>query len=151
MAGRSLDRASRDRGASQRQLRVGELVRHSVARIFERGDLRDPDLAGVAITVSEVSLSPDLKVATVWIMPLGGIGLDTVLTGLKRAAPHLRRLVAAEVDLRSAPRLVFRADPSFDTASRIDNLLRKPDVARDLVAMDDVDDGEPTPDNGHGA
>ena len=63
----------------------------------------------------------------------------------------LSQIGVAEVDLRSAPRLVFRADPPFDTASRIDNLLRKPDVARDLVAMDDVDDGEPTPENGHGA
>ncbi|HEY7991139.1 MAG TPA: 30S ribosome-binding factor RbfA [Stellaceae bacterium] len=117
---------------SQRQLRVGEELRHALARLFERGTLRDPQLAGVAITVTEVRVSPDLKHATAFVMPLGGARLADVLAGLGRSAGYLRREIAKEVRLRLAPELVFAADTSFDHASRIDRLLRQPEVERDL-------------------
>lgn len=117
---------------SQRQLRVGEELRHALARIFERGALRDPALSGTAITVTEVRVSPDLKHATAFVMPLGGAHLADVLAGLGRSAGYLRREVTKEVRLRLAPDLVFAADTSFDHASRIDRLLRQPDVERDL-------------------
>ncbi len=117
---------------SQRQLRVGEELRHALARQFERGHLRDPDLAGVAVTVTEVRVSPDLKHATAFVMPLGGAKLADVLAGLGRSAGYLRRELAKEVQLRHAPELHFSADTSFDHASRINELLHRPEVERDL-------------------
>jgi ribosome-binding factor A len=123
-------------GQTQRQLRVGEELRHSLARHFERGTLRDPALTGVAITVTEVRVSPDLKHATVFVMPLGGAKLPEVLAGLTRSAGYLRREMAKEVKLRHAPELVFTGDTTFDHASRIDELLRRPDVRRDLEPGD---------------
>ncbi|MBR9973364.1 30S ribosome-binding factor RbfA [Magnetospirillum sulfuroxidans] len=137
---------------SQRQLRVGEELRHIIASIIERGEIRDPDLAGRAITVTEVRISPDLKNATVFVMPLGGGEVTTVVKGLKRARAFLRHEVARQVDLRIAPELFFEADTSFDEASHIDALLRSPEVRRDLGAnentvravddFDGEDDGE---------
>lgn len=136
---------------TQRQLRVGEELRHIIANIIERGEIRDPDLAGRAITVTEVRISPDLKNATVFVVPLGGGEVDKVVKGLKRARAFIRHEVARQVDLRVAPDLFFEADTSFDEASRIDALLRSPQVSRDLGANDDVrvvdaadgeDDGE---------
>ena len=121
------------RGAqTQRQLRVGEELRHFLARRFERGTLRDPALAGIAITVTEVRVSPDLKHATAFIMPLGGAKLGEVLAGLARSAGYLRREMAKEVRLRHVPELAFAGDTSFDHASRIDELLNRPEVRRDL-------------------
>jgi ribosome-binding factor A len=117
---------------SQRQLRVGEELRHALARQFERGHLRDPDLAGVAITVTEVRVSPDLKHATAFVMPLAGAKLADVLAGLGRSAGYLRRELAKEVQLRHAPELHFSADTSFEHASRINELLHRPEVERDL-------------------
>lgn len=132
---------------SQRQLRVGEELRHIIAGIIERGDVRDPDLAGRAITVTEVRVSPDLKNATVFVLPLGGGEVAGVIKGLKRARAFFRHEVARQVDLRVAPELFFEPDTSFDEASRIDALLRLPKVARDLGATGDLrrsesDDGE---------
>lgn len=123
---------------SQRQLRVGEELRHIISSIIERGDIRDPDLAGRAITVTEVRISPDLKNATVFVVPLGGGEVDVVVKGLKRARAFIRHEVARQVDLRVAPDLFFEADTSFDEASHIDALLRRPDVRRDLGANDDL-------------
>jgi ribosome-binding factor A len=117
---------------SQRQLRVGEELRHVLARQFERGTLRDPALTGIVITVTEVRVSPDLKHATAYIMPLGGAKIADVLAGLARSAGFLRREMAKEVRLRLAPELSFTADTSFEHASRIDALLRRPEVERDL-------------------
>lgn len=117
---------------SQRQLRVGEALRHALARVFERGALRDPALTGVAVTVTEVRVSPDLKQATAFVMPLGGEKLADVLAGLGRSAGFLRREIAKDVKLRHAPELDFEADNRFDHASRIDALLRRPEVERDL-------------------
>ena len=126
---------------SQRQLRVGEELRHIIANIIERGDIRDPDLAGRAITVTEVRISPDLKNATVFVVPLGGGEVELVVKGLKRARSFIRHEVARQVDLRVAPDLFFEADISFDEASKIDALLRSPEVSRDLGANDDLRQG----------
>ncbi len=118
-------------GPSQRQLRVGEELRHALAAVFERGELRDPALA-VPITVTEVRMSSDLRQASVYVLPLGGSGAEEVLAALIRARGFLRRRIAATVKLRNAPNLTFRIDASFDRASHISELLHSPGVARDL-------------------
>jgi ribosome-binding factor A len=125
-------RGSRHREPSQRQLRVGEELRHALARIIERGEIRDPEVARRGVTVTEVSVSPDLRQATVFVVPLGGGEIAPLLAGLKRAAPFLRREVARHVQLRMAPEFAFAADDSFDRAERIDELLNSPAVRRDL-------------------
>ncbi|MGE5548309.1 MAG: 30S ribosome-binding factor RbfA [Solirubrobacterales bacterium] len=127
---------------SQRQLRVGEELRHIIAAVIERGDFRDPDLAGRAITVTEVRVSPDLRNATVFVMPLGGGDVAGVLSGLKRARAYLRHELARSVDLRTVPDLRFEADTSFDEASRIDALLRSPEVRRDIQPHADEERGD---------
>ncbi len=120
------------RAPTQRQLKVGEELRHTLAWILERGEVRDPGLAGQAVTVTEVRVSPDLKNATAFVMPLGGGEVDTVVEALTRAKGFLRHRLAKDVNLRYAPRISFKADPSFDEACRIDALLHDPLVARDL-------------------
>lgn len=123
---------SRNRQPSVRQLRVGEELRHALAEVLGRGDLRDPALATRSITVSEVRTSPDLRNATAFVIPLGG-GDDTeVLAALRRAAPFLRSQIAKAVRLRLVPNLSFQRDESFDAAQRIDDILHHPDVVRDL-------------------
>lgn len=121
------------RAPSQRQLRVGEEVRHALANSLERGDVHDPELAGVAITVTEVRISPDLKNATAFVIPLGGIGdVEKIVRDLNRIKPFLRHCIAQSVHLRSVPNLTFVADTSFDEAGHINDLLHSPEVARDL-------------------
>lgn len=115
-----------------RQLRVGEEMRHGLARIFERRELRDPALAEVAVTVTEVRMSPDLKHALVFVMPLGGSHAAEVLAGLKRGATFLRGLLAREIALRFLPSLAFALDTSFDHANRINEILHRPEVRRDV-------------------
>lgn len=122
------------RQQGQRPLRVGEELRHVLAEILSRGDIRDPDLAGASVTVTEVRVSPDLKNATAFVMPLAGRNADTIMAALERAAPYLRAQVARAVKLRYATRIGFRLDTSFDQAGRIDAILRRPDVAADLAA-----------------
>lgn len=112
------------RPPSQRQLRVGEEIRHALAGIFLRGDFHDPDLAGIPITVTEVRTGPDLKSATAYVMPLGGGEEEAVLAALRRAAPYLRGQLAREVSLKFTPSLRFEIDRSFAEAKRIDGLLR---------------------------
>lgn len=123
---------SRGSAPSQRQLRVGEEIRHALARILARGELRDPALIGVTVTVTEVRISPDLKNATAFITPLGGGDVAPLLKAYKRAAPFLRGQLAREVELRAVPDLRFAADTSFDQATRIEQLITSPDVRRDL-------------------
>lgn len=131
---------SRDHKApSQRQLRVGEELRHIIANIIERGDIRDPGLQGRTITVTEVRVSPDLKNATVFVVPLGGGDPTEILQGLKRARPFLRHEIARQIDLRVVPDLFFEPDTSFDEGARIDALLRTPEVRRDLVGDGEFD------------
>lgn len=127
-------------GPSQRQLRVAEEIRHILARVLMRGDLHDPLLVGVSVTISEVRISPDLKNATVFAMPLAGDKIDDVLKGLNRSAPYLRSQVGQELGLRYTPALKFVEDTSFDEAHHIDEILRSEKVARDLKHSDD--DGE---------
>jgi ribosome-binding factor A len=128
--------------ASQRQLRVGEAIRHTLAQVFQRGDLYDPDLAGVSITVTEVRVSPDLANATAFVTPLGGgERTATVVKALGRVAPVLRAAVARAVPLRVVPRLSFQPDMSFDYAARIGTVLRDPAVARDLGGEGNDRDG----------
>ena len=119
-----------------RPLRVGEAIRHALSSIFARGELRDPELAGISITVSEVRVSPDLMKATAFVAPLGGGDVDTVVAALHRAAPYIRGQVVKEVKLRRAPDLSFVPDTSFDYASRIDTALRQPSVRRDTDGED---------------
>jgi ribosome-binding factor A len=127
-------------GPSQRQLRVGEEVRHVLVEILARGQLRDPELQGVSVTVAEVRMSPDLKHATAYVMPLGGEKIDTVVKALKRASGFLRGEVARAVQLRVAPQIDFAPDRSFEEASRIEAALRRPEVQRDLAAGSAKDD-----------
>ena len=121
-----------NRGHSQRQLRVGEELRHLLAALLERGEMRDPDLRGASITVTAVDVSPDLRNATVFVMPLGGQDEQRLLAAMRRAAPWFRAQIGERAGLRYAPELRFEIDRSFDEADRIDALLRRPDVARDL-------------------
>lgn len=126
-----------EHGPSQRQLRVAEEIRHILAGVLMRGELRDPLLAGVSVTVSEVRISPDLKNATVFAMPLAGSHVGDVLKGLNRSAPYLRSQVGHALQLRYAPTLTFVEDRSFDEAHHIEELLRSAKVARDLKRSDD--------------
>ena len=114
----------RARGRSQRQLRVGEVIRHSLSAIIEREEFRDPVLSDASVTVTEVRVSPDLRNATAFIVPLGGEGTDEIIGALRHAAPFLRRKLGERVDLKRLPALSFEADSSFDYADRISDLLR---------------------------
>src|SRR5450759_992650 len=120
-------------GGSQRQLRVGETVRHAIADILSHGSVHDPELEGNIVTVPEVRMSPDLKLATIYVMPLGGRDTDIVIAALERKKKFLRGEVARRVNLKFAPDLRFRVDERFDEAERIEKLLRTPAVQRDLA------------------
>jgi len=121
-----------DRIPSQRQLRVGEEVRHALAQAFERGEVRDPALVGKSMTVTEVRISPDLKNATAFVMPLGGGEAEEAVAALNRASSFLRGWVGKQVRLRHVPKLNFRFDDSFDEAAHLDSLLHDPRVLRDV-------------------
>jgi ribosome-binding factor A len=113
-------------------LRVGEEIRHLLADLLERGNMRDPDLRDATITVTSVDISPDLRNATAFVMPLGGQDKERMLAALRRAAPWFRGRVSEKAGLRSAPEIRFELDRTFDEADRIGTLLRRPDVARDI-------------------
>lgn len=152
------------RQPSQRQLRVGEELRHVLAQVLERRDFRDPLLAAAHVTVTAVDASPDLRTAIVFVVPLGGGGLiggtdqpgaeradnrpptevtREIIDGLNRASAFIRGQVAGQMRLRYMPAFTFRLDASFDHAHHIDRLLHDPKVARDLVvADDDADDDQ---------
>jgi ribosome-binding factor A len=123
----------------QRQLRVGEEIRHALAAVFERETFRDPALANIRITVTEVRPSPDLRHARVYVVPLGGGDPAPVLAGLKRVKPFLRRRIAEMIQMKFLPDLVFAADSSFDQAAHIATLLHRPEVARDLRHDDEAE------------
>ena len=133
-----------ERKTSQRRLRVGEELRHALARILRDGECRDPVIENASITVTEVRMSPDLRNATAFVIPLAGASATEVVAGLERSAAFLKGLVAREVQLRNTPNLVFALDDSFDQAARISTLLTRPEVARDLrpPAAEDKDDDE---------
>ena len=126
-----------DRGPSQRQLRVGELVRQALSEALTRGEPGDPELMRISITVSEVKMSPDLRRATCYVMPLGGGNEEQAVKALASNAGPLSHEVARRVSLKFAPRLLFQVDRSFDAAARIDALLAEKKVRADLDAGDD--------------
>ena len=127
------NRARAGRGPTQRQLRVGEALRHLLAGILGRHELRDPALHDATVTVTEVRISPDLKSATAFVMPLGGAHVPEVLAALQRGAGFMRGLIARELQLRHVPALRFELDTTFDHAGRIEALLHRPDIERDIV------------------
>lgn len=122
---------------SQRMLRVGELVRHTMAELLTRSAIHDPALEAEVVTVPDVRMSPDLKLATIFVMPLGGKNVNDVLAALDRHKPFVRGEIARRVNLRYAPDVRFKADPSFDQGAKIDALLDSPQVRRDLVKASD--------------
>ena len=127
---------------TQRQLRVSEQIRHALAWVFERGEMRDPELNGIVITITEVRISPDLRNATVYIFLRNNSDstqIRKVLSVLSKASPFLRKRVADTVYLRKIPKLNFCVDNSFDNAIYVNNLLSKPLVARDLKKVNDQD------------
>jgi ribosome-binding factor A len=127
-------------GASQRQLRVGELIRHELAAMLTRGEVHDPVIETHMITVPEVCMTADLRLATIYIMPLGGRDEKEVLGALERNKRYLRGEIARRVNLKFAPEIRFRIDERFDEAERIEKLLRTPVVQRDLAGEKDDDE-----------
>ena len=133
-------RSESSAGPSQRQQRVAELVRHALAEVLARGDIQDPVLTSHVVTIPEVRMSPDLKLATAYVMPLGGQDERDVLAALERNRKILRQDVARRVNLKFAPDLRFRRDETFDEAARIDALLRSEKVQRDVTRGDEEDE-----------
>jgi ribosome-binding factor A len=127
-------------GGSQRQLRVGELVRHAMAELLARGEVHDPVIEGHLITVPEVRMTADLRLATIYIMPLAGRDADEVLAALERNKKFLRGEIAHRINLKFAPDIRFRVDERFAEAERIDKLLRSPEVKRDLTKDESGDE-----------
>jgi ribosome-binding factor A len=127
-------------GGSQRQLRVGELVRHAIAEMLTRGDVHDPVIEGHLITVPEVRMTPDLRLATIYIMPLAGRDADEVVAAFERNKKYFRGEIAHRVNLKFAPDIRFRVDERFGEAERIDKLLRSPQVKRDLTKDESGDE-----------
>lgn len=133
-------RGSGEKAPSFRALRVNENVRYAISTIISRGDIQDPDLEGVSITVSEVKVSPDLRNAVVYVMPLGGTDQVTIIKALNKSSGYVRGRLSKMVRMKYLPRLAFRLDESFDEASSIEKILSHPKVRRD-VALDDGEDG----------
>ena len=127
-----MSKARSSKGPSQRQLRVNETLRKALADVFLKTDIADPDLEGTVLTVSEVRTSPDLKNATVYLLPLGGKNQDAVLAALNRHKRFIRGELAPRVSLKFMPELVFEPDETFDQSGRLEELLRSEAVARDI-------------------
>ena len=138
---------------SQRMLRVAELIRHAMAQLLSRGEINDPDLAGLVVTVPSVKMSPDLKLATIYVMPLGGQAQDAIVAVLDRHKKFLRGEIAHQINLKFAPDIRFKVDESFVNSARIDALLNTPKVAQDLSKGEpdaqgsdaDTSEAEPSP------
>lgn len=127
-------------GPSQRMLRVGELVRHALAALFARGEIEDDALRGAVVTVPEVRMTPDLKLANAYVMPLGGNHAEEIVAALNRHRKFIRGRIAPQIDLKYAPEIRFFVDDTFEEASRIDSLLRSDRVRRDLDEDDSNED-----------
>src|SRR5215831_18142902 len=127
-------------GPSQRALRVGELIRHALSEMLTRGDIHDPVLEGHLVTVPEVRMSPDLRMATIYVIPLGGRDIKEVVAALEQNKRYLRGEIAHRVNLKFAPEIRFRVDERFDEAERIEKLLRTPAVQRDLAPGQDEEE-----------
>ena len=130
-------------GPSQRQLRVGEMLRHVLAEIFRGTDIRDPDLVGISVTVTQVKPSPDMRHATVFVEPLGGINAPAVLAALNRHRGFLRGELGRAIKLKFTPELRFLEDTSFAEAERIETILHSEKVARDIGGEASEDDDGP--------
>ena len=128
----SRKKAEHAKPPSQRQLRVGELIRHKLAEMLSRGDIHDDVLASHVVTVPEVRLSPDLKLATAYVIPLGGADTEAVIEALNRHKRFIRGEIAHAVNLKFAPDIRFRRDETYEEASRIDALLASPKVRQDV-------------------
>jgi ribosome-binding factor A len=126
-----------DRGPSQRQLRVGEMLRHALAQILVRGEIRDPDLEGVSVTVTQVKPSGDMRHATAFVEPLGGKNAKTIVAALNRHKAYLRGEMGRMIALKFTPELRFLEDESFAEAEKIETLLKSERVRRDLKGDDD--------------
>src|SRR5262245_37658511 len=124
-------------GGSQRQLRVGELIRHALADMLIRGDVHDPVIEGHMITIPEVQVAADLRLATIYVMPMGGRDAEQVVVAFERHKKYLRAEIAHRINLKFAPDIRFRVDDRFAEAERIDKLLRSPNVQRDLKHDED--------------
>jgi ribosome-binding factor A len=128
-----MTRFESSKGPSQRQLRVGEQVRHALATILQRGEVRDDALESAVISISEVRMSPDLKTATAFVAPLGAKDDEAIVAALNRHAKFIRGRASGELgQMRYMPEFRFRLDTSYDNFARIDRLLRSPEVVRDL-------------------
>jgi len=140
----SKTRSSEPRGPSQRQLRVGELIRRSLSELLSRGDLHEPELSAMSITVGEVRATPDLKRATCFVLPLGGGDETVMLDALRRAKPEIRHQLARTMKLKHAPDLKFEIDRTFDRMDETRRLLSDEKVRRDVEAADRApeEDGE---------
>jgi ribosome-binding factor A len=130
---------SRDKGPSQRQLRVGEMLRHALSQILTRGDIRDPDLEGVPVTITQVKPSGDMRHATVFCEPLGGQNADRIIKALNRHKAFIRGEMGHMIELKFTPELRFVEDDSFAKAEKIETLLKSERVARDLAAKSEDD------------
>jgi ribosome-binding factor A len=135
--------ANRDQGTSHRQLRVGELLRHALSQILSRGEVRDPELDGVSVTVTQVKPSPDMRHAVVFCEPLGGKNAQKVIDALNRHRGFIRGLMGRLIELKFTPELRFEEDTSFAEAEKIETILKSPRVQRDLMAREPKEnDGE---------
>ncbi|HEX3651759.1 MAG TPA: 30S ribosome-binding factor RbfA [Rhizomicrobium sp.] len=130
--------SAQDRGPTQRQLRVGELLRHSLSEILTRGEIRDPDLDGVSVTVTQVKPSGDMRHATVFVEPLGGQNAKAIVQSLNRHKGFIRGLMGKTIALKFTPELRFLEDTSFAEAEKIETLLKSSRVQRDL--QEDADE-----------
>ncbi|WP_092884826.1 30S ribosome-binding factor RbfA [Roseicitreum antarcticum] len=142
------NRSSMGKGPTQRQLRVAELIRRTLSDVLARGDVHDPELTRVSITVGEVRTSPDLKVATVFVMPLGGLNRDEVLLALRRNKSELRRAVSKALTLKFAPDLKFALDETFDQMDETRRLFSDAQVLRDIAAPDEDEADQSNPGDG---
>lgn len=141
-------RSQSNAGPTQRQLRVGEMLRHALADILRRADIRDPDLAGVSVTITQVKPSPDMRHATVFCEPLGGQNADVIIKALNRSARYLRGEMGHMIDLKFTPELRFIEDESFAEAEKIETLLKSSRVQQDLSKPEEAaeEGGEDDPD-----
>jgi ribosome-binding factor A len=131
--------SSHDLGPSQRQLRVGEMLRHALSEILTRGEIRDPDLEGVSVTITQVKPSGDMRHATVFCEPLGGKNVEKIIPALNRHARFIRGEMGHMITMKFTPELRFVEDQSFAEAEKIERLLRSERVARDLASKSDED------------
>ncbi len=128
-------------GPSQRQLRVGELIRRTLSEILNRGEIHDPDLNRMSITVSEVRVTPDLRIATAFVLPLGGKNKDEAIAALARNKGEIRHVITKQMSVKHSPDIRFLLDDTFDRMDETNRLFAQEDVRRDLAAKDDADEG----------